>query len=287
MTTPSDVPTQTRYFEVPGQLGRRAAAWLGESHPEPPPAKPSSTVMLVRDGAAGAGLEVFMLRRVSTMAFAPSNLVFPGGGVDVRDADEDLPWCGPSPREWMAALLCRDEKEARELVIAAARELFEECGVLLAGPDPQTVVADLTGEEWDEERRALLSRDQSFAQLLIRRGLLLRSDLLRAKAHWITPEFEPRRYDTRFFAALVPQGQVPDDRSSEADAADWVNAGALLRAYHGGRAAMLPPTLVCIEQVAAAASAHDFLEHGPAMLPVLPVLESGPEGTRLVMDLPR
>ena len=85
------------------------------------------------------------------MAFAPRMMVFPGGGVDPRDADPHLPWAGPPPARWAAWLGC-DEDSARELVIAAVREVFEECGVLLAGPDADSVVADVSGPQWQQER---------------------------------------------------------------------------------------------------------------------------------------
>src|SRR5690349_4134829 len=111
--------------------------------------------MFVRDGAAG--VEVFMLRRVATMAFAPRMMVFPGGGVDTRDAEAHLPWAGPSPAEW-AQLLRVDEARARELVAAAVREVFEECGVLLAGPSSDEVVDDVASHHWREQRRRLLDR---------------------------------------------------------------------------------------------------------------------------------
>ena len=254
-------------------------------------AKPAATVMILRDrdggdgspvhgaqggstaGSAvgGSAVDVFMQRRVSTMAFAPRMMVFPGGGVDPRDADPGLPWAGPSPADW-GRVLVADEATARELVAAAVREVFEECGVLLAGPDADSVVGDVSGLQWQAERKALLSREVSLAQMLIRRGLVLRSDLLRARAHWITPEFEPKRYDTRFFAALLPAGQIADDRTSEADHADWTDPARLLEDYATGAALMLPPTVWCVEQVAAAASAVEFLAAEVNMAPITPVL---------------
>jgi len=224
-----------------------------------------------RRGVHGSVVEVFMLRRVATMEFAPRMMVFPGGGVDPRDADPSLPWAGPSPAQWGRSLLA-DETTARELVVAAVREVFEECGVLLAGPDAGSVVGDVSGPQWQAEREALLSRRVSLAQMLIRRGLVLRSDLLRARDHWITPEFEPKRYDTRFFAALLPVGQIADDQTSEADRADWVDPARLLEDYAADSALMLPPTVVCLEQVAAATSAAQFLaDEVPMMAPITPV----------------
>jgi 8-oxo-dGTP pyrophosphatase MutT (NUDIX family) len=211
-----------------------------------------------------------MLRRVATMEFAARMMVFPGGGVDPRDTDPSLPWAGPSPAQWGRSLLA-DEATARELVVAAVREVFEECGVLLAGPDADSVVGDVSGPQWRAEREALSSRQVSLAQVLVRRGLVLRSDLLRARGHWITPEFEPKRYDTRFFAALLPAGQIADDQTSEADHADWTDPASLLRDYASGSALMLPPTVVCVEQVAAAQSVAEFLAEDAPMAPVTPV----------------
>lgn len=288
MTSAGPVDIEIRDFPVPDPLRDRAREWfaaLDHGHlPQPVPARPASTVMLVRDGQSSP--EVFMLRRVSTMEFAPNMWVFPGGGVDDRDADPSLPWTGPSPRQWAQALVARSETEARELVIAAAREVFEEVGVLLAGPDEHTVVADVSSPDWAEERAALLNREQSFGQLLIKRGLTLRTDLLRARAHWITPEFEPRRYDTRFFAALLPEGQVADDATTEAETSAWARADDLLADLAAGRALMFPPTKVCLEQVAAANSAQHFLDTGPAVRVIMPVLTRDGEHTVMRTELP-
>ena len=107
--------------------------------------------------------------------------VFPGGGVDPRDYDTDVAWAGPTPAEW-AARLGVDEDMARALVCAAVRETFEESGVLLAGPSADEVVADTTGDDWEADRVALESRELSMTDFLVRRGLVLRTDLLGAWA---------------------------------------------------------------------------------------------------------
>jgi 8-oxo-dGTP pyrophosphatase MutT (NUDIX family) len=156
-------------------LRSHADHWLGRDpsapeRPVPAAPKPAATVMFVRDGSQG--VEVFMLRRVATMAFAPRMTVFPGGGVDPRDADPGLPWAGPSAAEW-ATLLQAGEKTARELVAAAVREVFEECGVLLAGPSPDEVIADVRDDHWREQRRRLLAREASLSEVLLEHGLVL------------------------------------------------------------------------------------------------------------------
>jgi len=263
-----------------GELGERAAAWLAGQRHEPVEPKRAATVMLVRDGSSRPEqhVEVFMLRRVASMAFAPRMWVFPGGGVDPRDDEQDLPWAGPAAAEWADRLGCDrahaggGEGLARALVCAAVREVFEECGVLLAGPSDNTLVADLRDPEWDRERAALLAREQSLSELLLRRRLVLRSDLLSAQGRWLTPAFEKRRYDTWFFAALLPDGQIPDDDTSEADVADWTDPAALLDVYRAGEALMLPPTVVSVESVAAAPSAAAFVAGPRSTRPVEPWL---------------
>jgi 8-oxo-dGTP pyrophosphatase MutT (NUDIX family) len=243
-------------------------AWLDGPRPAAATPRGSSTVLLLREGPGGDGgsgasgasgdsgragdVEVFLLRRRTSMAFAGGMHAFPGGGVDPRDSDTDVPWIGPSPQEWGRALGCPAEL-ASALVCAAVRELFEECGVLLAGDETaQTVVGDVSDDGWESDRLALLDRSLSMTELLRRRRLHLRSDLLRPWAHWTTPEFEPRRFDTWFFLAALPVGQVARDIGGEADRARWVGLDALTSEHAAGRLPMLPPTLLTVADVVAA-----------------------------------
>ena len=215
---------------------------------EPVAPRHASTVVLLRAGDDSAGgLEVYLLRRHVDMAFAAGMCVFPGGGVDKRDYDSDIGWVGPSPARW-AELLGTDEALARALVCAACRETFEESGVLLAGPTERSVVADTTGEDWEEDRRALEAREVSFTEFLERRGLRLRTDLLRLWGSWVTPVFEPRRYDTRFFVAELPEGQVTRDVSTESDKVLWLKVRDAIRSVDAHEMLMLPPTYcTCLE----------------------------------------
>ena len=262
---------------TPG-ISDAATRWLaGERWDEAEPRR-ASTVMLVRDGDAGP--EVFMLRRVSEMAFAPSTMVFPGGGVDERDGELGLPWAGPSPSEWAERLGCSPE-EAQMYVAAAIREVFEECGVLLAGPSASGPLARVDEPEWLEVRRALVDRSVALADVLRDNGLVLRSDLVVAKAHWVTPVFEPRRYDTWFFAALMPPLQVADGETTEADQAGWVVPEQLLREYAAGSALMLPPTVVCVEEIRDATSAEAFVVHRDVLPLVMPEVVEGPSGAAM------
>src|SRR5438270_11777892 len=234
-----------------GRLPQEAAAYVralaaGEATAAEP--RHASTVVLLRDRPDG--VEAYLLRRTRTMAFAAGMYVFPGGSVDPRDESlADTAWVGPPPQRW-AGLLSADERLAKALVCAAVRETFEESGVLLAGTGADDIVADTTDDEWEADRLALIARDLSFAGMLARRGLVLRADLLRPWAHWITPEFEPKRFDTRFFVAALPAGQRARDVGGEADRVAWVRPADALAAAHSGEMGMLPPTAFTLSELA-------------------------------------
>ena len=253
---------------LPEGLVERARAFRDSGSPPPPP-RDSATVALLRDGPVG--VEAYLLRRAAAMAFAAGMHVFPGGSVDPRDADADLAWTGPSASEWGARFGC-DGATARGLVCAAVRETFEESGVLLAG-DPSTgeVVADTAAREWESDRLALLDTSMSLSELLAGRGLALRADLLRAWTHWITPEFESRRFDTRFFVAALPAGQRPRDVGGEADRVDWVAASEAVRRYDAGEMELLPPTVTTLREVAGYPTVADVLDAAAAR-PISPIL---------------
>lgn len=234
---------------LPDELVEHALAFT-DGRREPVEPKHASTVVLLRPGAVApqpGSLEVYLLRRHVDMAFAAGMCVFPGGGVDPRDFDHEIGWVGPSSAEW-GGLLDADEHLARALVCAAVRETFEESGVLLAGPTADSVVSDTTGADWEEDRRALEAREVSFTDFLSRRGLVLRTDLLRLWGSWVTPVFEPRRYDTRFFVAEMPEGQVTRDVSTESDTVVWLSVLDAITAVDSGEMFMLPPTYcTCLE----------------------------------------
>lgn len=225
------------------------------------PAEPrhASTVVLLRDGACG--VEAYLLRRVAGMAFAAGMTVFPGGSVDPADAVVGTPWVGPAPAEW-ASRLSADEGLARALVCAAVRETFEEAGVLLAsaaGSAAAWVPADVSGAAWEAERASLEAGTQSLSELLSRRGLVLRADCLRAWAHWITPESEPRRFDTRFFVAALPDGQGTRDVGGEADRVHWMAPAAAVAACRRGDLPMMPPTVLTLAELSSYATVAEIL----------------------------
>ena len=238
------------------------------------PAEPrhASTVVLLRD--APGGPEAYLLRRVKGMAFAGGMHVFPGGSVDPADAEAHTGWAGPAASQW-AQWFRADEPLARALVCAAVRETFEECGVLLAGPSEHELLADVSSDEWEAERVALEAREQSLSELLDRRGLVLRADLLRPFAHWITPEVEPKRFDTRFFLAQMPAGQVCRAVGGEADERLWVRVkGALEQGL-----TLMPPTHTALSDLAEYDDVQSALDEDRQVTVVAPKLLVAPDGT--------
>ena len=247
-------------FALPPHMVEQSRRFeLGEAEPAEP--RNAATVVLLRPApaeAGGEGPEIYLMRRQMSMAFAGGMWVFPGGGVDPSDADPAVRWAGPTPAEWALALGV-DESLARSLVCAAVRETFEESGVLLAGEDADSVVADTTGDDWEADRVALESRELSFHDFLLRRGLVLRSDLLGAFAGWLTPIFEPRRYRTWFFVAALPEGQVTRDISSESSEVEWRTALSAAREALAGNVVMMPPTFQNCLDVAQYATPREVL----------------------------
>ncbi|MFN3339317.1 MAG: NUDIX hydrolase [Dietzia sp.] len=244
------------------------------SPPGAVPVREAATVALVRDARLGGGLEVFLQHRVATMQFAAGMSVFPGGGVEPRDYRGTRPWRGPEPR-WWAESFGIGEERAAAAVRGVARELFEETGVLLAEPDPAARPCDPPGPfhppgplhppghlhpPGTEERRALDAGEGDLDSLLAAHGLTLSAHLLRPWDRWTTPLGPPRRYDTLFFVAAVPEGAEPDGGTSEARAAGWMRADDAAAAGTLGRLGMLRPTLDVLADLAAAADVAELLD---------------------------
>lgn len=198
--------------DVPRSVVARAEAHVPGAAVSP--ALASASVVLLREG--DAGLETYLLHRHARMPFAPSFVVFPGGGEHPEDRQVGL-----APR-----------------VGCALRETWEETGVRLSPADLQP---------W---------------------------------AHWVTPEVEPRRYDTFFFVAALPQGAVAADVSGEADRAGWMSPSAALRAWARGEIALMPPTVATLTELADQADLAGVraAAHHRVVASVLPRLVPGPAG---------
>ncbi len=286
---------------VPRVLAERARD-LSDGRLTPAVPRDAATVILLRpaggEGAAsvaagedGAGVEAFLLRRTAELEFAPGACVFPGGSVDARDADSGTGWAGPSPEDF-AALLDVPAERARALVCAAIRETFEESGVLLAGRDGDGGALVSDSAELAADRHALLTGTATLGDVLSRRGLVLRADLLTPWARWITPEVSPRRYDTWFFAAALPPGQTataaPEGHADpgESESGTWLRPAAALEAARAGQITLLPPTAVTLRELAGHPDVPGILSRRMTIAPRLPrvIVEDGK--VRLTMSEP-
>ena len=232
--------------------------------------RPAATVVLLRDGPAG--LEAYLQLRPVGMGFAGGLWVFPGGRVDAADRDPgiDRRWAGPPPAVW-AERLGLPVDQARGQVVAACRETLEEAGLLLATPPPGA-------GELAAGRRELLDGSGGLAGLLERLGVRLDTGRLRYCAWWVTPEAEPRRYDTRFFLAEAPAGAAVTAHLAEVERERWLPPG---EAAAGLGLPMLPPTRYTLRDLAAYTSVDEALAAtaGRRVERILPVLD----GAELVM----
>lgn len=235
-------------FEPKGELRTKIEAFLasdGSSVVEP---RLASTVMLLSRVANSETPLVFMMKRASTMEFAPDAVAFPGGGVSSGDYFRPSGWRGPSLQAW-AGSLCRDEETSCAVLVAAARELFEECGVLLACDSTGEMLAKGKLDELQPYREDLSRHRICFAEFLERFDLSFRSDLLRVRSNIVTPDFSPRRYDTFFFSAMLPIGQSPDGMTSESVKSTWADPGEVIREAQRGELQLLYPTKYNLELI--------------------------------------
>lgn len=249
---------------LPPAMAKRAREFTGP----PAPVRAAATVVLLRPTIKT--FDVYVLRRATTMVFG-GVYAFPGGGVDPADRPETV------RDDWSERLGVGDEA-ARAVVGAAARELFEEAGVLLAG-DGSLTVGDVSAADWEADRAAVQRRELTMAELLERRGLGLRDDLLFPWARWITPEFEPKRFDTWFFVALLPAAQTARDVSGEADRTAWVSP------TDADGLTMLPPTRSMLNDLSAYERIEDVVTasaHRDAAAPVMPRIEITGDGEALL-----
>ena len=212
-----------------------------------------ATVMLVRDGdASERPLEVFMLRRHPSTAFGSVH-VFPGGVVDAADHDVALDARCPGLDDADASTQLGIASGGRAYWVAAVREAFEEAGVLLARTAAGSYVRfddhpDVEAR-FDAHRRALNAGERSFLDVLADEELTLALSDVQYFAHWITPEGEPKRFDTRFFLARAPEGQAYAHDDGELIGSEWVRPADALRRHRAGDFAMIGPTAVSLQDI--------------------------------------
>jgi 8-oxo-dGTP pyrophosphatase MutT (NUDIX family) len=231
----------------------------------------AATVVLLRD--SDAGIEAWLLTRIRQLVFAGGMAVFPGGRVD--GADADLPFAEATLR-YAVARMGGSDVQARAVLGAAIRELFEETGVLLSTP-----FADL------RERRAEVEAGTlDFGTLLRSHGLVADPAPLRPWSRWVTPAGEVRRYDARFFVCALPDGAEPADVTTESASAAWFGVAAAIERAERGELGLLPPTLVTMSSIAGFTTVDEVLAAAEerSLDPVQPVIRL--DGEQLQVELP-
>ena|SRR5205085_8075442 len=212
----------------------------------------ASTVLALRDTADGP--QVFMVRRDSRLGFLGGAHVFPGGAVDAADCEPPLlSITSGFDNAGLLERLHTDSVRARGLLIAAVRELFEESGILLARA---------TGGDWvdlDEAaprterlvagRRELSNRGGNFGALIAGEELRIDVSGLRFFAHWITPDREKKRFDTRFFLVRAPERQSAQHCEIESSAGEWITPREAFARYNAREIELVPPTIASLERL--------------------------------------
>ncbi|MCA1831976.1 MAG: hypothetical protein ABR548_00095 [Actinomycetota bacterium] len=245
------------------------------------PPRDSATVMVARD--APGGVELFMLERHLSSDFFGGAYVFPGGKIDDADTDPTLnefvdPPAGAPSLDPGAIGASVEAPPGKELGfhLAAIRETFEEAGVLLARHEDGSVVR-LDGAEagrFAEARRALNAREATLLDIARSHRIRYALDLMFYFSRWITPEAVPKRYDTRFFVARLPEGQTPLHDDFETTSGLWIRPqDALDRAIEGGFTIIFP-TRKTLESIAVFETVDDLIAstEGKQIGGVLPAL---------------
>lgn len=247
---------------------------MSQTQAKPVPAVPSATILLLRERSRD--LQVFMVQRHRAVEFAQGALVFPGGKVDPADRD-------PGLRDRCAGAPARDG--ALALRIAAIRETFEESGILLARPwgSRDLVSGELLREIESRHRDALNHKQTGLRDIVETEDLELACDLLTPFAHWITPEFMPKRFDTHFYLVAAPPDQVALHDGRESVDSTWIAPSAALGDADAGRCTIVFPTRLNLMKLARSRGVEEAIRAACAekIVTVLPRVERTEAGAVL------
>ncbi len=221
----------------------------------------ASAVMLLRDAAAGQGIEVFMVQRVVQSDFMPGAYVFPGGSVTKDDSAAELAEGVCAPVATSAT-----DPEGRTLPgkgarAAAIRELFEEAGILLAyRAEKLLAISDQDAAGFDTYRKAFHERQASLVEMAHAEHLTLATNLLDYFAHWITPEGMPKRFDTHFFLTTAPAEQQAAHDHLETSEGIWISPVEALARFERKEFPLVFATIYQLRELAAFGSVQEALE---------------------------
>uniref|UniRef100_UPI000D4A94F9 NUDIX hydrolase n=1 Tax=unclassified Variovorax TaxID=663243 RepID=UPI000D4A94F9 len=254
------------------------------------PVRTAASLIVLRDGAAGRGLEVLMLRRAEKEADQNSGAsVFPGGTVDTHDPAMHAACRGLD--DAAASLRLAVPAQGLDYYVAAVRECFEEAGLLFACEDAghaghagRAVALDaVPPHERAAMRHAAELGSDALLHMCRERGWRLAVDRLRYFSHWLTPPGMPRRFDTRFFVALAPDAQTPTPDTRETVECLWLTPAEALSEARALK--LMNVTRRILEQLGTFATAQACIDHAQALREVpmiMPRVASGPAGRQPV-----
>ncbi len=242
---------------------------------------PSATVMVVREGVGAQGLEVLMMRRHANSGVLGGAHVFPGGKVDAADqASGNALW----DRSAAACRQALNEPELAEalalgLYAAAVRETFEECGLVLGAP------SSLRSDAVVAIRHAM-AQGAHFVQAMQSVGEPWAASALLPWSRWVTPRVPSmmsKRFDTRFFLAVAPAGQLTQHCEREATEAVWLTPQAALERAWAGEIDLAPPQIMSLSHLSFLGSVSAALDWAARNPP--PLIEPRPfdlDGERVI-----
>ena len=235
---------------------------------------PAATVLLLRDSKDG--IEVLMVKRSKKSPFG--NLyVFPGGKIDDDDCHKDWKFHCDGHNDSKASEILGLSSNGLGYWIACIRESFEEVGILLAKRKSGKKL-NLKGhdkEKFDMYRKDLINQKISFLEICEKENLMLSTENIAPLSHWITPDFEIKRFDTRFFIAYLPDNQIVQHDGMELTQSLWINPNDALKQAMDGDMQMILPTTENLKLCSSFNCAKDMLEKQKNMTkndikPILP-----------------
>ncbi|WP_431474351.1 MBL fold metallo-hydrolase [Marinobacter sp. KM021] len=223
--------------------------------------RPAATLVLTRD--TENGIEVLLLQRTWEAIFLPGYFVFPGGAVNEQESEAQPHVVGVEDAD-ISQTMSLDEGGA-DFMLAAVRECFEEAGILLA----QDGSGRLIGAEHPVlgERNALFRDEVSLAQLCEKHGLVVPLDRLAYLSHWVTPPGPPRRFDTRFFVAVAPEGQRAGHDGQETIDHVWMSPAQALEEHRAGQRLLGLPTIRTLRVLCDFNTTAELMRHAHANPP--------------------
>jgi glyoxylase-like metal-dependent hydrolase (beta-lactamase superfamily II)/8-oxo-dGTP pyrophosphatase MutT (NUDIX family) len=219
--------------------------------------RPAATLILLRPGSGSP--EVLMLKRTQSAAFLGGAYVFPGGSLDEQDADPRIVRRVVSLDDEKASLRLKIASGGLAYYVAAIRECFEEAGIAL--------LHDAAGRPISRDRAETLAhyRSRPFIEFLETVDLFIPAGALAYYGHWITAPGRARRFDTRFFVALAPEGQEGSHDASETVHHMWVSPREALERGARGEIELVFATQHSLKDLGRFAQPHEAFAHAASL----------------------